>query len=50
MKERKTEFIIIRVTKTEKDHFVKYAGKNLSKFIRQLIGLDNDNNRTKETT
>jgi hypothetical protein len=42
MKERKTEFIIIRVTKSEKDNFIKQAGKNLSKFIRQLIGLDND--------
>jgi hypothetical protein len=39
MKERKTEFIIIRVTKTEKEMFKK-KGKNVSKVIRELLGLD----------
>lgn len=40
MKERKTEFIIIRVTKTEKESFKKEGEKNLSKLIRQKLGLD----------
>lgn len=41
MKENKTEYIIIRVTKREKASFVKQAGKNLSKLIRTLLGLEN---------
>jgi hypothetical protein len=40
MKQNKTHFIIVRVTKEEKESLVKKAGKNLSKFIRGLLGLD----------
>ena len=40
MKENKTAFIIIRVTKTEKASLLKIAGRNLSKYIRGLLGLD----------
>ena len=39
-KENKTHYIIIRVTKSEKDNFVKIAGKNLSKYIRNILGLE----------
>lgn len=40
MKERKTEFIIVRVGKSVKDKLLKQAsesGVKLSKFIRDLI-------------
>ena len=40
MKENKNCFIIIRVTEKEKESLVEKAGKNISKFIRKLIGLD----------
>lgn len=36
----KEVFIIIRVTKSEKLNLVKRAGKNLSKFIRDILGLE----------
>lgn len=39
-KEKKTEFIHIRVTKKEKESFKEKAGKNISKLMRKLIGLD----------
>ena len=39
-RENKTEFIITRVTKSEKADLIKKAGKNLSKLIRTLLGLD----------
>jgi hypothetical protein len=37
--ERKTTFIIIRVTPEEKLDLIKRAGKNLSRFIRLLLKL-----------
>lgn len=40
---RKTSFIIIRVTKEEKDKFVSMANKfsqNLSEYVRKILGLD----------
>lgn len=40
---RKTSFIIIRVTKEEKDKFVSLASKfsiNLSEYVRRALGLD----------
>ena len=40
-KENKTEFIIIRCTPAEKLNLLKKAGKNLSKFIRVLLKLEN---------
>ena len=40
MKENKTEIIMFRVTEEEKKNLMKDAGKNLSKYIRKLIGLD----------
>jgi hypothetical protein len=39
-KEKKTEFIHVRVTKKEKESLTEKAGKNISKLIRKLIGLD----------
>ena len=39
MKENKTEFIIIRVTKTEKENLKKSGGVKFSKYIRELLGL-----------
>lgn len=38
-KERKTEFIIVRVTLAEKESILNKAGKNLSKYIRNLLGF-----------
>lgn len=42
MKENKTEFIIIRVTKPKKEKLIQEAGgkKKLSKHIRKLLGID----------
>lgn len=43
MKVNKTEFIIVRVTKAEKEYLVQSAKKAriiLSKFIRSTLGLD----------
>lgn len=40
MKQNKTAFIIIRITQSEKAILLKKAGKNLSKFIRKLLGFD----------
>lgn len=40
MKENKDSFIIVRVTKKEKEEKVKEANGNLSTYIRKLIGLD----------
>lgn len=39
-KENKISFIIVRVTKAEKLSLMKRAGKNLSKFIRTLLKLE----------
>jgi len=39
-KENKTEFIIVRVTKTEKDNLIKKSANKLSKFVRVQLGLD----------
>ena len=42
MRERKTETIIVRVTKTEKDNLIRGAkkiGHTLSQFVRVLIEL-----------
>ena len=39
-RENKTAYIIVRVTATEKLNLVKRAGKNLSKLIRTLLGLE----------
>jgi hypothetical protein len=42
VKETKSAFIIIRVTEEEKREFIRKAvdSKNLSKYIRHLLGLD----------
>ena len=39
VKINKDAFIIVRVTKEEKLSLIKKAGKNLSKFIRNLLGF-----------
>jgi len=41
-KENKSSFIIVRVTKEEKSSLLKKAGKNLSRFVRSLLGLSNE--------
>jgi len=41
-KERKTEFIIVRVTPTEKSNFLKGAkklGQTISQYVRALLEL-----------
>jgi hypothetical protein len=38
-KERKDVFIIVRCTKSEKASLLKRAGRNLSRFIRDLLGF-----------
>jgi hypothetical protein len=38
-KDRKTTFIIVRTTPEEKIEIIKKAGKNLSRYIRLLLGL-----------
>lgn len=43
MKETRTEFIIIRVSKKEKQEKLREASKkkkNISQYIRNLIGLE----------
>lgn len=40
---RKTSFIIVRVTQEEKNKFVNLASKfsqNLSEYVRKILGLD----------
>ena len=39
MKEKKSAFIIIRVTVKEKAEFIKKAGGSLSKYLRDKLGL-----------
>lgn len=38
-RDRKTVFIIVRVTPEEKVSLLKKAGRNLSKHIRIILGL-----------
>jgi hypothetical protein len=38
-KHKKDCFIIIRVTKDEKEELVRKAGRNLSVMIRKILGL-----------
>lgn len=38
-KESRIEFIVARVTPTEKERLIKKSGKNLSLLIRRALGL-----------
>ena len=40
MKENKTDFIIIRITKKEKEALKREAGRKFSQFIRRKLGLE----------
>lgn len=37
--ETRSEFIIVRVTPSEKESMIKKAGKNVSNWVRSKLGL-----------